>query len=126
MHLSFSVALDPEAGPFATAPGSQTFSVTDATWADDSAAAFPLENESPERLLTKTRRLCTLVLSFCECHGMAPNLKPGKTSIMLHLTGRGSQRARNSFLREASKVSTSPNWVCTWLSQTATNTWEVC
>ena len=94
-ELSFSAAFEPEAGPFATAPGSQPLSVTDATWADDSA--FPLEDESAERLLHKTRRLCTLVLNFCEGHGMAPNLKPGKTSIMLYLTGRGSQRARKSF-----------------------------
>ena len=99
--LTFSIPYDAEQGVFAADQGMQSLNVTDTTWADDSA--FPLEDACPIRLLRKTRRLSTLVLSFCEGHGMMPNLKPGKTSILLKLFGPGSTTARRTFFPEGAK-----------------------
>ncbi|OLQ14020.1 hypothetical protein AK812_SmicGene1973 [Symbiodinium microadriaticum] len=93
--LTFSIPYDATTGIFATRHCTDSLNATDATWADDSA--FPLADANSRRLLQKTQRLCTLVLSFCEGHGMAPNLKPGKTSVMLRLFGPDSKRARREF-----------------------------
>ena len=105
--LTFSVVHDPAAGVFPQRERGVSIPVTDATWADD--FAFPLEHESPQMLLSHTRRLCTLVISFCEGHGMAPNLKPGKTSVMLHISGRGSHRARQAYFRDGAKSLSLPD-----------------
>ena len=64
----------------------------DATWADDSA--WPLSDTDPERLVRKAVRLSTLVITFCRQHGLRPNLKPGKSVIMINLRGRGSYKTR--------------------------------
>ncbi|OLP93055.1 hypothetical protein AK812_SmicGene25077 [Symbiodinium microadriaticum] len=80
-QLTHSVPYDSTAGIFATDQCDEDLSATDTTWADDSA--FPLADVDPEALVRKTIRLCTLVISFCEGHGMAPNLKPGKTGSFL-------------------------------------------
>ncbi|CAE7316855.1 unnamed protein product [Symbiodinium sp. CCMP2592] len=69
--------------------------VADATWADDSA--WPLSDHDPEALLRKTVRLCTIVIQFCWQHGLRPNLKPGKSAIMLKLRGKGSHRVRTKY-----------------------------
>ena len=90
--LTFTVPHDPATGIFPPLLGTEDISVTDTTWADDSA--FPLEDVDATVLMRKTVRLCTLVLSFCNSHGMAPNLKPGKTSVMIALIGKGSKQAR--------------------------------
>ena len=94
-NLSYQVPYDCATGIYADEPGDENLDITDATWADDSA--FPLAAPDPMVLLHNTRRLCSLVISFCEGHGMAPNLKPGKTSVMMRLYGRGSQQARQAF-----------------------------
>ena len=94
-HLTFQLPFDETSGIFADSPGDAHLCVTDATWADDSA--FPVDAQQPQELLQKTTRLCSLVISFCEGHGMAPNLKPGKTSLMIRIYGRGSQKARGAF-----------------------------
>ena len=89
--LTFRVSHDPTAGVFPATDPTGFVDATDATWADDSA--FPLIAEDPGSLMQKTRRLCTLVISFCEGHGMAPNLKPGKTSVMISLKGKGHNKS---------------------------------
>ncbi|CAE7247874.1 unnamed protein product, partial [Symbiodinium microadriaticum] len=93
--LTFTVLYDQAAGIFPPVPGTEDLAVTDTTWADDSA--FPLEDVDASVLMRKTVRLCTLVLSFCTSHGMAPNLKPGKTSVMIALAGKGSRQARRDY-----------------------------
>ena len=93
--LTFTVPYDQAAGIFPPVPGTEDLAVTDTTWADDSA--FPLEDVDASVLMRKTVRLCTLVLSFCTSHGMAPNLKPGKTSVMIALAGKGSRQARRDY-----------------------------
>ena len=99
--LSFTVSFDETEGPFPTTTGATDLVATDTTWADDSA--FPLEDESPERLMQKTVRLCTLVISFCEGHGMAPNLKRGKTSVLISLSGKGCKRVRGRYFPAGAK-----------------------
>ena len=91
-ELTFALSHDPAAGIYGAASGPDLLPATDTTWADDSA--FPLEAQDAEELVRKTIRLCTIVISFCEGHGMAPNLKPGKTSVMIALQGRGHKKAR--------------------------------
>ncbi|CAE7246226.1 rbcL, partial [Symbiodinium sp. KB8] len=93
--LTFTVLYDQAAGIFPPVSGTEDLAVTDTTWADDSA--FPLEDVDASVLMRKTVRLCTLVLSFCTSHGMAPNLKPGKTSVMIALAGKGSRQARRDY-----------------------------
>ena len=83
---------DPGAGPYASMQRGVDTIAADATWADDSA--WPLSDTDPERLVRKAVRLCTLVITFCRQHGLRPNLKPGKSAIMLNLRGRGSYKAR--------------------------------
>ncbi|OLQ00962.1 hypothetical protein AK812_SmicGene16321 [Symbiodinium microadriaticum] len=99
--LTFRVSHDPTAGVFPATDPTGFVDATDATWADDSA--FPLIAEDPGSLMQKTRRLCTLVISFCEGHGMAPNLKPGKTSVMISLKGKGHNKARQQFFPNGAK-----------------------
>ena len=62
--------------------------VRDSTWADDSA--IPVDDEDPIRLVAKARRLASLAIATLEEFGLAPNLKPGKTSMMIHVAGRRS------------------------------------
>ena len=94
-ELTFQVPLDAASGIFPPVNADETIAATDATWADDSA--FPIVADAPEELMRRTQRLCTLVLSFCEGHGMSPNLKPGKTSVMIRLEGKGHKKVRQSY-----------------------------
>ncbi|CAE7244447.1 unnamed protein product [Symbiodinium sp. CCMP2592] len=89
------IACDPSAGPYAASGQGGEITVADATWADDSA--WPLSDHDPEALLRKTVRLCTIVIQFCWQHGLRPNLKPGKSAIMLKLRGKGSHRVRTKY-----------------------------
>ncbi|CAE7660424.1 unnamed protein product [Symbiodinium sp. CCMP2592] len=83
---------DPSAGPYAVAGEGTDISIADATWADDSA--WPLSADTPEALVRKTIRMCSLVLTFCWQHGLKPNLRPGKSAVMMILRGKGKQRTR--------------------------------
>ena len=93
--LTFHVPFDPESGIFPPVDDGEVLAATDATWADDSA--FPIVADDPAELMRQTQRLCTLVISFCEGHGMSPNLKPGKTSVMIRLVGKGHKKVRQSY-----------------------------
>ena len=81
-----------EAGPFPDGEVTSEELARDGTWADDSA--IPVEDRDPVRLVSKAKRLCSVAISTLEEFGLCPNLKRGKTTVMLHLTGRGVQRAR--------------------------------
>ena len=63
----------------------------DTTWADDSA--FITADPVPGRLLAKARLLTQTVLRECRAHGLKPNLKRGKSALMLSLRGAGCRRA---------------------------------
>ncbi|CAE7677247.1 unnamed protein product [Symbiodinium sp. CCMP2456] len=74
-------------------PPAQLASIArDGTWADDSV--LPVEDPCPQRLVLKPKRLCPLTIATLEEFGLQPNLKPGKTSAVIHLQGKGAQAAR--------------------------------
>eukprot|EP00439_Symbiodinium_sp_Y106_P083986 s966_g24.t1 len=92
--LGCQLAYDSQAGLYGT-QGEQLLDATDATWADDSA--FFTAADNPIVLLERTQRLCSLVVSFCEGHGMSPNLRPGKTALVFSLVGKGLAKAKRRF-----------------------------
>ena len=63
-----------------------------ATWADDSV--FFTGDASALTALQKAKRLAGLVLGSCRRHGMQPNLKKGKSAIVLALRGKHSRAVR--------------------------------
>ena len=66
----------------------------DGTWADDTV--LPIEDLSANRLVRKAKRLCALAITTLEEFGLSPNLKPGKTTMILCLQGKGAQVARQA------------------------------
>ncbi|OLP79036.1 hypothetical protein AK812_SmicGene40723 [Symbiodinium microadriaticum] len=88
-------------GIYETAGQGKTLQAKDCTWADDSA--FPLSDPDPHRLLAKTSRMGSLIIDYCQRHGMAPNLRPKKTAIILAVRGKGSQRARKQWFPHGAK-----------------------
>ena len=74
----------------------------DGTWADDSV--LPVEDQCPVQLVSKVKRLCSLAVSTLEEFGLSPNLKAGKTSVLLHLVGKGATKARKLATRRGRPV----------------------
>ena len=116
--LGSEVRLDAPSGIYGRPQDGVAAVATDATWADDSA--FPTADRDPAALLTKTRRLTSLVIGFCENMGMTPNLKAGKTNLLIQLCGRGQWRATVEFFPQGQKACgcqiysfTCPSWTVT-------------
>ncbi|CAE7036913.1 unnamed protein product [Symbiodinium sp. CCMP2592] len=86
---------DEEIGPFGSGANGYDVLVQDSTWADDSA--WPVSDGDPLLLLRKASRLSSLVISHLQGMGMQPNMKRGKTSLLIHLVGRGVRAARARF-----------------------------
>ena len=99
--LGCEVRLDAPSGIYGRPQDGVAAVATDATWADDSA--FPTADRDPAALLTKTRRLTSLVIGFCENMGMTPNLKAGKTNLLIQLCGRGQRRATVEFFPQGQR-----------------------
>ncbi|CAE7257034.1 unnamed protein product [Symbiodinium sp. CCMP2592] len=94
-----------DAGPFECHPEQRATCLTelmDSTWADDSA--YILEDESPRGLLLRTQRVLSIVLTTFRSHGLDPNLKRHKTSMVLRLCGPGSRAARHEFFGSGKAV----------------------
>ena len=70
------------------------------TWADDSV--FFTGDGSAIATLQKAQRLAGLILSGCRRHGMQPNLKKGKSAIILALRGKHSRAVRKKYFQEVS------------------------
>ena len=68
-----------------------------ATWADDSV--FFTGDASALQALHKAKRMASLVLDCCQKHGMQPNLKRGKSAMILALRGKHSRMVRKQFFR---------------------------
>ena len=68
-------------------PPSEHIWFTDSTWADDTA--FVTKAPNPADLMQRTKRLAEEVIDACHRHAMDPNLKKGKTEVMISLRGRG-------------------------------------
>ena len=100
--LNISLDWDEAAGIFPPGDGGSPQQGWEATWADDSA--YVVEDECPAQLLSKAQRVSELVLDTLMAHGMQPNVKAGKTSIMLQLRGPGTQRARKQYFPRGSKT----------------------
>ena len=65
--------------------------LTDATWADDSA--FMAQAPDPDLLMRRARKLAAFVYDFAKDLALDPNLKAGKTEMMISLRGKGSRAA---------------------------------
>ena len=89
--LSF-LECSPEDGVFQMTSPAKASIARDGTWADDTV--LPVEDSCPLRLVEKTKRLCSLAICTLEEFGLSPNLKPGKTSVLLHIAGKGATKAR--------------------------------
>ncbi|CAE7899283.1 unnamed protein product [Symbiodinium sp. KB8] len=88
---------DKEEGIFAGPENGVEIPLRDTTWADDTA--IPFDDEEPERCISKAKRLAAITISTCQSFGLDPNLKRGKTAIVLAIRGKGAQKARRAFLR---------------------------
>ena len=64
--------------------------MTDSTWADDTA--FVAKAQDPETLLLRTARLAEHVIDASRRHAMEPNLKKGKTEVMVSLRGKARKK----------------------------------
>lgn len=62
---------------------------------DDSCFCFCAE--IPVYLEKRAANLCGLLLQRCQSYAVTPNLKPGKTAMMLIFQGRGAATARKRF-----------------------------
>ena len=69
-----------------------------AIWADD--AVYPIADQDPTKMVRRLQATAAVVLDACEAHGLEPNLKAGKTSIVMKLRGKGSLAAAKAFFRD--------------------------
>ena len=90
--LAFTLPFDPTTGIYSDGLGGDALTSWDATWADDSA--FATAANTADGLLRKATRLSAVVLGTCHSFGFTPNMKIGKTSVMISLRGEGSKRVR--------------------------------
>lgn len=61
-------------------------------WADDIALAF--DDPRPDGLLQKAETITSMILDTLTSTGLKPNLKSGKSELLLDLRGSGSQECR--------------------------------
>ena len=61
-------------------------------WADDIAVAF--DDSRPAGLVQKAKTITSVILDALTSAGLKPNLKSGKTELLLDLRGQGSQESR--------------------------------
>ena len=92
-NINFSLDYEPETGLFATSPGGNPQEVWDTTWADDSA--YAVTADSPEELTDRTARIGSMIVSAFRSHGLSPNLKRNKKSVIMRLTGKGATKTRH-------------------------------
>ena len=90
--------LDKEEGIYACPHSGEEVPLRDATRADDDTA-IPFSDEAPEKCLAKAKRLAAITISTCQSFGLDPNVKRGKTAIVLALRGKGAQKAKCRHLK---------------------------
>ena len=95
--LLSTVRSDKGEGIFADPRNGVELPLRDTTWADDTA--IPFDDEEPGRCIAKAKRLAAITISTCQSYGLDPNLKRGKTAIVLAIRGKGAQRARRTYLQ---------------------------
>ena len=67
-------------------------------WADDLALA--MSHDSPQELLQLLPQVANDVLHSLAVSGLQPNMKPGKTEVLVDLKGRGSLQARRDLMHQ--------------------------
>ena len=85
---------DGDASPWQSDPVEQVW-VTDSTWADDSA--FLTRDKCPRRLVERARKLTARVYDLAKMHAMDPNMKAGKTEVMISLRGKGCRQVAREY-----------------------------
>ena len=53
-----------------------------------------LDADSPAELVKKTSKLISIMIAAFQRYGLRPNLKQGKTEVMMHLCGKGAKKER--------------------------------
>ena len=76
--------------------------VLDTTWADDTAAITTAS--TPAILLRNACRLSSVVIDTCRSHGLRPNLKRGKSALLLALRGPGCRSVAAAAFRDDRKT----------------------
>ena len=72
-------------------PNKATVRICDATWADDTTICT--FDAKPQRLLQKAEAMIASTLKQCRRYGLVPNLKRGKTALIVALRGKGARTA---------------------------------
>ena len=101
-ELAFVLPGDPEAGIYGDGVSGVDQTSWDGTWADDSA--FPTVANDPDEIIRKATRLAEIVLGSCQAVGLTPNMKVGKTSLLLRLCGKGTKKARQRHFGDGSPM----------------------
>ena len=89
-----------EKSPFQGEP-TATIDFLGPTWADD--ATFACADRDPAVLVRKTQMLAAVVVDQCAKRGLVPNCKPGKTSIIMCLRGKGSRKEQQALFGDGSR-----------------------
>ena len=91
-EINFSLPWDPATGIYADNPGDHFQAAFDTTWADDSA--YAIQADTPQTLVERAGRVGSLIISAFRSHGLDPNLKRHKTSMLMRVRGTGATRMR--------------------------------
>lgn len=71
-------------------------------WADDLALAF--DSQSPTELLDKCESIVACLFDSLQNAGLRPNLKPGKSEILMDLRGKGALQCRRQLAFQDHKL----------------------
>ena len=66
--------------------------ISEVTYVDDDLGL--LDADSPAELVKKTSKLISIMIAAFQRYGLRPNLKQGKTEVMMHLCGKGAKKER--------------------------------
>ena len=75
-----------------------TFNFIGPTWCDD--LCLCVSHPIGQQLENNAATALGLVLDLCHCHGLTPNLRPGKTEILLAFKGKHSKRLKKKHFGE--------------------------
>ena len=78
-------------------------------WADDLAVV--VRHQNPAHLLKMTQATAGFLFDSISSAGLCPNMKPGKTEVMINLRGSGSVQLRRRFVQEGQFLPTTSRWI---------------
>lgn len=111
--------------PFDALDSDNTTGCLGPTWMDD-LCLLCVADESAPALEHEVSQSISLLLSICGSFALSPNLKPGKTEILLALQGRNSCRLKSTTLDRrrpnSSSLMRTPHTKCR--SSAVKTTWE--